>query len=58
MMDSVRQAMADTDLALLLIDGKDNLEENDKIFSGLHLKVPALVLINKSDRLTEGEIPS
>ncbi len=56
MMDSVHQAMADTDLALLLIDGKDNLEENDRIFSGLHLKVPALVLINKSDRLTEAEI--
>jgi GTPase len=56
MMDSVRQAVADTDLALLLVDGKDNLEENDKIFSGLHLKVPALVLINKCDRLTEAEI--
>ena len=56
MMDSVRQAVADTDLALLLLDGKDNLEENDQIFSGLHLKVPALVLINKSERMTEAEI--
>jgi len=56
MMDSVRQAVADTDLALLLIDGKDNLEENNEIFSGLHLKVPALVLINKTDRLTDSEI--
>jgi GTP-binding protein Era len=56
MMDSVKQAVADTDLALLMIDGKDNLEENDQIFSGLHLKVPSLVLINKSDRLTQTEI--
>ncbi len=56
MMDSVRQAVADTDLALLLLDGKDNLEENDQIFSGLHLKVPALVLINKSERMTKAEI--
>jgi GTP-binding protein Era len=56
MMDSVKQAVADTDLALLLLDGKDNLEENDQIFSGLHLKVPALVLINKSDRMSEAEI--
>ncbi len=56
MMDSVKQAVADTDLALLLLDGKDNLEENDRIFAGLHLKVPALVLINKSDRMTEAEI--
>jgi GTPase len=58
MMDSVRQALADTDLALLLLDGRDNLDENDQIFSGLHLKVPALVLINKSDRMTEAEIAS
>ncbi len=58
MMDSVRQAVADTDVALLLLDGKDNLEENDEIFSGLHLKVPALVLINKSERMTKDEIDS
>jgi GTP-binding protein Era len=56
MMDSVKQAVADTDLALLLLDGKDNLEENDLIFSGLHLKVPTLVLINKMEHLTEPEI--
>ena len=58
MMDSVRQAVADTDVALLLLDGKDNLEENNDIFSGLHLKVPALVLINKSERMTKDEIDS
>jgi GTPase len=58
MMESVRQAVADTDLALLLLDGKDNPGENDQIFSGLHLKVPALVLINKSEHLSEAEINS
>jgi len=58
MMDTVKQAVTDTDLALLLVDGKDNLEENDLIFSRLHLKVPAIVLINKSERLTESEIDS
>ncbi len=58
MMESVRQAVADTDVALLLLDGKDGLEENDDIFSGLHLKVPALVLINKSERMTKDEIDS
>ncbi len=56
MMDTVKQAQADTDLALLLMDGKDNPIENDQIFSGLHLKVPALVLINKCDRMSEAEI--
>lgn len=56
MMETVKQAVADTDVALLLLDGKDNLEENDQIFSRLHLKVPALVLINKSERMTKEEI--
>src|ERR1700712_2058344 len=56
MMDTVKQAVADTDVALLLLDGKDNLGENDQIFSRLHLKVPALVLINKSERMTKEEI--
>src|ERR1700722_16716123 len=56
MMDSVKHAVLDTDLALLLLDGKDNLEENDMIFSGLNLKVPAIVLLNKTERMTEPEI--
>jgi GTPase len=56
MMDSVRQAVTDTDIALLLLDGKDKLDENDQIFSGLHLKVPGLVLINKSERMIKEEI--
>jgi GTP-binding protein Era len=56
MMDSVRQALADTDLALLLLDGRDNSEENDQIFAGLHLKVPALVLINKTENMKKMEI--
>jgi GTPase len=56
MMDSVKHAVLDTDLALLLLDGKDNLEENDMIFSGLNLKVPAIVLLNKKERMTEPEI--
>ena len=56
MMGSVKQAIADTDLALLLLDGKDNLAENDLIFSGLHINGPAIVLINKIDRMTKDEI--
>jgi GTP-binding protein Era len=58
MMDSVKQAVSDTDLALLLMDGRDNPVENDLIFSGLHLKVPALVLINKMELLSKPEISS
>ena len=56
MMDTVKQAVADTDLALLVLDGRDDLEENDKIFAGLHLKVPALLLINKCDGLSDTDM--
>ncbi len=56
MMESVRSAIVDTDVALLLLDGYDNLQENDAIFSKLHLKVPGIVLINKSERMTKEEI--
>jgi len=56
MMESVKQAVSDTDLALLMVDGREQQEENDKIFSGLHLKVPALLLINKCDGLSEAAI--
>ena len=56
MMDSVKQAIVDSDLALLIMDGKDNLEENDGVFSHLNLKVPAIVVVNKSEKMKAEEI--
>ena len=49
MMMAVKSALEDADLALLLVDVNDNWTEVDEIFSALRLKVPAFVLINKSD---------
>lgn len=49
MMDSVKGALEDADLALLLVDANDNFADCDAIFSALKLKVPALVLLNKID---------
>lgn len=49
MMQAVRSALEDADLALLLTGINDNLTEADAIFSELRLKVPALVILNKSD---------
>lgn len=49
MMAVVKEAREDADLAVLLVDINDNWEEADAIFSGLHLKVPALLVINKQD---------
>lgn len=49
MMHAVRSSLEDADLALLLVAANDRLEENDEIFSSLNLKVPAMVLLNKTD---------
>lgn len=49
MMRAVRSALEDADLALLLADVYEDKQENDAIFSSLHLKVPAMVVVNKID---------
>lgn len=53
MMQAVRSALEDADLALLLVDVTDNWEESDAIFTALRLKVPAIILINKIDQVKE-----
>lgn len=50
MMQSVKGALEDADVAILLVDVNDNWQECDDIFSALRLKVPAIVAINKVDR--------
>jgi GTPase len=50
MMKIVRESLDDADIALLLVDINDSWVENDHLFQGLHLKVPAVVVLNKSDR--------
>ncbi len=49
MMQAVKGSLEDADVALLIVDIKDGLEEADVIFSSLHLKVPALIVLNKID---------
>jgi GTPase len=49
MMKAVKDALEDADLALLLVDSRENLEEVDAIFKGLSLSVPSLIVINKTD---------
>ena len=53
MMQAVRSALEDADLALLLADVQDDRQENDAIFSSLKLKGPALVVLNKIDRVSK-----
>lgn len=49
MMQSVKNALEDADVALLLVDAKEEPAEMDAIFESLRLKVPAIVVLNKID---------
>ena len=49
MMQAVKSSLEDADVALLIVDIKESLEEADEIFSSLHLKVPAILVLNKTD---------
>ena len=56
MMAAVKGALEDADVAMLLVDVKENREECDAIFTALRLKVPAVVVINKIDLASEPAI--
>ncbi len=56
MMEAVRSALEDADLALLLVDGSDDWQAAHAIFDALKLKVPAIVLFNKIDLLSKEKI--
>jgi GTP-binding protein Era len=56
MMQAVKSALEDADLALLMVDVYENLEECDTIFSSLRLKVPAIVIVNKIDATNEKKV--
>jgi len=47
MMQVVKSSLEDADLALLLVDIKDNWEETDRLFESLRLGSPAIVVLNK-----------
>jgi GTP-binding protein Era len=40
----------------LLVDAQDNPEESDQIFQALQLRLPALVLLNKTDLIKPGRL--
>ena len=48
MMQAVKGSLEDADVALLIVDIKDDLQETNQIFTSLKLKVPAIVIINKA----------
>jgi GTP-binding protein Era len=56
MMEAVKNSLEDADLALLMVDVNDDLQECDLVFSSLKLKVPAIVVVNKIDRASQEKI--
>lgn len=56
MMQSVKSALEDADIALLMVDVNDNWEESDAIFTSLKLRVPAIVVINKIDKAKSDKV--
>jgi GTP-binding protein Era len=53
MMQAVKGSLEDADIALLITDARENPEESNLIFSTLKLKVPALVVLNKADAVSD-----
>lgn len=53
MMQAVKSSLEDADVALLIADAKEDVAESHAIFSSLRLKVPALLVLNKSDQVKD-----
>jgi GTP-binding protein Era len=58
MMQAVKSSLEDADLALLLLDIRDDWEENDRLFEALNLKSAALVVLNKTDGMPADKVGS
>ncbi|MBC7949518.1 MAG: GTPase Era [Chitinophagaceae bacterium] len=56
MMQAVKGALEDADVALLIVDVNENWEEANAIFEALRLRVPAIVVVNKIDRSGQEKI--
>lgn len=56
MMHAVTTSLEDADVCLLVADLRDNFDELDQLFSSLKLKVPALLVLNKSDLVKSDKI--
>ncbi len=51
MMKAVSGSLEDADVALLITDATEDVDESHEIFSALRLKAPAILLLNKIDKV-------
>lgn len=56
MMQAVKSAMEDSDLAILLVDPAEDKEAQHVVFEKLKLKVPCIVVINKMDTIGKNKL--
>lgn len=56
MMQSVKSALEDADIALLIADATKDLDEAKEIFQSLRLKVPSILVLNKVDKLKPAQV--
>lgn len=56
MMHVVTEALEDADVVLLMMDAADNAGKNRELFSSLKIKVPRILVINKTDTVGEDVI--
>lgn len=56
MMQAVKSALEDADVALLLVDPNENWQTQEDTFAKLKLKVPCLVVINKADAVSKKKL--
>ena len=58
MMAAVKGSLEDADVGLLITDAREAGTESNEIFSALKLKAPCIVVVNKSDLVTEEKLAS
>ncbi|MEQ1554266.1 MAG: GTPase Era [Ferruginibacter sp.] len=55
MMQAVKGSLEDADVALLMVDAREAIEESHEIFLKLRLKAPVIVVLNKIDQVKDAD---
>lgn len=58
MMQNVKSALEDADIALLVVDATKDCTEATRMIQSLKLKVPVILVLNKTDKLKQDKIDS
>jgi GTP-binding protein Era len=56
MMQNVKSALEDADIALLIADATKDVADDVELFKNLKLKVPSILVLNKVDKLKKDKI--